>query len=491
MLAERLRWVMENGGDVTAINFRGTDYAWTQIKDYARLVAELLEAADPDSRAVAFVLRNRPSGVATLLATMAADRCPVLITPIQPSLRLCNDIRALAPSLVIADREDWNADLEDAVRTAGGAGLEISEKDGALRIEPRSGLHRVEEGRRSEAPERASIVIPTSGTTGPPKRIPISEKWLSSIIPPDRQQIVSRNGVIAATPLVTFGGARMLLNCAVRPLPLILMERLDMHEWVELVALHKPKVAGLPPAGIRMLMDNEFPPEKFASVQHWHTGSAPMDPELHEAFEAKYGKPLICTYGATELGLVASWTVDTRIEFGHSKRGSSGRPAPGIQVRIVDEVSGSELKAGERGIIEVHSPNAPVPPKDFWVRTTDLGYLDEDGFLFIDGRADDVIIRGGFKVPLFELEAMIDQHPAVRHSAAVGLPDERLGKVPAAAIVLWENCADALTEAELITWLRERVPAYHVPTRIRFVDALPLNASMKVSRPDVLTMLSQ
>lgn len=111
-----------------------------------------------------------------------------------------------------------------------------------------------------------------------------------------------------------------------------------------------------------------------------------------------------------------------------------------------------------------------------WIRTTDLAALDGDGFLFLHGRADGAINRGGFKVVPETVVAALLAHPGVRDSAVVGLPDPRLGEVPVAAVEGAEITPDALH-----AWLRERLPAYQLPAQIRVVPALPRNASLKVA----------
>jgi long-chain acyl-CoA synthetase len=206
-----------------------------------------------------------------------------------------------------------------------------------------------------------------------------------------------------------------------------------------------------------------------------------------------YGKPLLYTYGATEFGgsgTVAAWTLETRAKHRLDKRGSVGRASPGVTLRVIDPESGRILPPGQEGILEVHKPDAPMAGSDGWIRTNDLAAIDADEFVFIKGRADDTIIRGGFKVQLGEVEAVLLQHPAVQNAAAIGLPDARLGHVPAAAVVLRDDYPSEVTEAELIAWARERLSPYKVPVKVKFVVAIPLTQLLKVSRPQLRELLS-
>src|SRR5204863_6189748 len=117
-----------------------------------------------------------------------------------------------------------------------------------------------------------------------------------------------------------------------------------------------------------------------------------------------------------------------------------------------------------------------------WLRTTDRAVLDGDGFLFIRGRADGAIVRGGFKVHPEDVAKAIMDHPTVREAAVVGVADERLGAVPAAAIILKADCAAPAAD-ELRAWLRERLLPYQVPAHFRFVADFPRTPSMKPSAP--------
>jgi long-chain acyl-CoA synthetase len=124
-----------------------------------------------------------------------------------------------------------------------------------------------------------------------------------------------------------------------------------------------------------------------------------------------------------------------------------------------------------------------------WIRTTDRAVLDADRFLWIRGRYDNAIIRGGFKVHADDVSAVLEQHGAIPEAAVVGIPDQRLGEVPAAAIIL-ANGANAPSEGELATFLKERLLPYQVPARFIYVDELPRTTSMKPSLPAVRALFA-
>src|SRR5690606_39636688 len=128
------------------------------------------------------------------------------------------------------------------------------------------------------------------------------------------------------------------------------------------------------------------------------------------------------------------------------------------------------LPAGAEGLLELRS--AQLGDGTSWVRTTDLAVLDADGFLWINGRADNAIIRGGFKVHPDDIVRAMEQHPAIREAAVVGVRDERLGQTPAAAYILRAGAA-APSEEELREFLKARLLPYQVPTRLMCVEDMP------------------
>ena len=166
----------------------------------------------------------------------------------------------------------------------------------------------------------------------------------------------------------------------------------------------------------------------------------------------------------------------------------------GVRLRVIDpDVAGAEDgDAGEvppntPGRLEVDSPRRAGGLPDGWLRTTDLASIDEDGFVWILGRTDGVIVRGGFKVDLGLVERTLRDHPAVADVAVVGLPDERLGQVPGAVVV---GEGSGVLADDLGEWVREHLPAYAVPTTFVFVDALPRTGTLKTDLAAVRTLLT-
>jgi acyl-CoA synthetase (AMP-forming)/AMP-acid ligase II len=194
---------------------------------------------------------------------------------------------------------------------------------------------------------------------------------------------------------------------------------------------------------------------------------------------------VLTAYGATEFGgVISNWTPELYERYGEAKRGSVGRASANVQLRIVDRETSTVLLPGQIGLIEALVPR--MGPE--WIRTTDLASLDSDGFLFLYGRADSAINRGGFKVIPEEVADLLKTHPAVADAAVIGLPDARLGEVPVAAVEL-NDAAAGVTADALKAFVRGKLLAYQVPVSIEILSALPRNASMKISIPEVRALL--
>ena len=236
---------------------------------------------------------------------------------------------------------------------------------------------------------------------------------------------------------------------------------------------------------IRMILDADISPDALRSLRAVRAGTAPLDPQTQSEFESRFGIPILIDYGAAEfIGGVAGWTLDDHRRFGASKRGSVGRARRDVQLQVVSEETAEELPLGRIGVLQVKS--ARFGPDYF--RTNDLASIDDDGFLFLHGRADDAINRGGFKVLPEEVAAVLRRYTGVRDVAVIGMVDARLGQVPIAAVEMMPGMSPP-DPRDLDAFARAHLTGYMVPKEYRFVSALPRTASMKVSRPELKAML--
>jgi acyl-coenzyme A synthetase/AMP-(fatty) acid ligase len=236
---------------------------------------------------------------------------------------------------------------------------------------------------------------------------------------------------------------------------------------------------------MRSVLDSDIPREDLASIRAINAGTSPVDPALVDAFFERYGIPILVIYGATEFsGAVAGWTVKDFHARWVDKKGSVGRAFPGVQLQVVGE-DGAVLGANESGRLQVATPQAGRAGD--WITTSDLAHLDADGFLYIDGRADDVIVRGGFKVSPETVIRALRAHPAVADAAVAPVPDQRLGQIPVAAVELLPGAA--VDGEALRQHCRTTLTPYEVPARIFVVEALPRGAALKVDRRRLIAML--
>ncbi|GLR69038.1 hypothetical protein GCM10010909_37200 [Acidocella aquatica] len=251
----------------------------------------------------------------------------------------------------------------------------------------------------------------------------------------------------------------------------VLLDRFTLDGWRDFVRRFQPAMPGLPPGAVGMVLDAGISPEELACVKMIMTGATPLDPSVQQAFEARYGIPILLSYGATEFGgPVTAMTPDLYAQYGPAKFGTVGRPFAGAKLRAIDPESFAELSPGQEGLLEVSAPRIG----EHWIRAADIGVVDEDGFVFLRGRADGAIMRGGFKLLPEAIEGALCLHPAVAAAAVVGIADKRLGQVPAAAVQL-RTGMEPPSIADVEHHLRQHVYATHIPTLWRFVDALPRN----------------
>jgi acyl-CoA synthetase (AMP-forming)/AMP-acid ligase II len=334
-------------------------------------------------------------------------------------------------------------------------------------------------------PQEPQIELLTSGTTGPPKQFAISfEKIATHIVggslsgPAEAIAPQSLPPVYMYISFNTITGLYLFLPAMLRGIRGVLVDRFSVASWRDYVVRFRPQSVPLPPPAVQMVLEANIPREDLASLQSLTVGAAPLDPGVQRAFEERYGIPLLILYGATEFGgPVTFMTPELAATWGKKKTGSVGRPFAGAELRAIDPETGTAVPPGQEGLLEVRTPR--MGPE--WIRTSDMGVIDEDGFVFIRGRADGAIIRGGFKLLPDEIERALKQHDAVSAVAVTGIPDKRLGQIPAAAIQLKAG-APAPTIAELEAHLRERVAATHIPVVWRFVESLPYTPMVKVDR---------
>ncbi|MEA3150757.1 MAG: long-chain acyl-CoA synthetase [Gammaproteobacteria bacterium] len=497
-LARQIEAVLNIEPAAMAIEFEDRWITWGELRESVVAIDQALTRGGIGPGVpVGVMLRNRPGLIAAVLALLVSQRCIISLSPVQSSGALQEDLRHLKMHAVIGDAMDWRDEgTIEVLRQVGGMGLSIE----SGRVGP---LRRVADfdtavSRHDGATDTALEML-TSGTTGIPKRIRISNRTLSDAIADgantaspagsDAPIILKMTPTIVAAPLMHVSGLFGTLLSICEGRPLVLMEKFAVDAWVDAVARHRVKFTSLPPTPMRMVLDAGVPKEKLASLIGVRAGTAPLPPQTQREFESRYGIPVLVQYGATEwMGGIAGWNLADHKKFGAAKLGSVGRARGDVKLRVVDPGTGQEVLPGEAGVLEV------LPTQRLgstaWTRTTDLAVIDPDGFLYIRGRADDTIIRGGFKVQLNHVSEVLMRHEAVLEASVIGIPDARLGQVPVAAVELRPGF-DAIDEGELNAFARKHLAPYQVPVKFKVVAALPRTISMKVSRPGVTALFEE
>jgi len=367
-------------------------------------------------------------------------------------------------------------------------------------------------------PDDDLCVFYTSGTTGHPKGAVLTHRGATSNLfnlgfwqvmaasaearavaagepPPGSEKEVGESypGSILAVPLFHVTGC----NCCLHPITavggrLILMHRWDPEVALELIERERPaSLTGVPTMTRELLNSPDFERRDTSSLSHVGGGGAPVQPDLvHKIEDRLEGRPST-GYGLTEVNGVITINVG---HFFMAKPASAGSPCPIMETRIVAE-DGTDQGPGEHGELWVRGGNVfrgylnrpeanAEALTDGWFHTGDIGYLDDDGFLFLVDRAKDMVLRSGENVYSAEVEAAIYEHPAVAEAAVFAVPDERHGEAVGAAIVLLPG-AECSAE-ELRDHTRRLIAVFKVPEHLWFLDeALPTNANGKFVKRDL------
>jgi len=479
-LVRTAREALENDPAGRAVEFGGRWYTFAELKAVADHLLEQLEESGAEPHAsVAFAPRNRPSAVASLLGLIVGRRNVQMLYAYQSGASLARNFERLQSSVLVADADDYSEEVVAKLAEMGCAGIALS----GMKAELVPGCERVTRPAGRDPAAQPCVEILTSGTTGSARQYPLTYEELE-------HRFVTANAAYAKDvlkdvtppfvcyPMGNTSGLYSVLPSMLMQLPMVMVEKFSLEAWHDYIVRYKPTEIYLPPSGMQQLIDSDIPPEDLACARIMRSGMTHLPVEVHAAFEERYKVPVLISYGATEFGgVVIQMTEEMIPEWGRKKRGSTGRAYGEAQVRVVDPDSGEVLGPDESGLLEVLVPSMGSTFR----RTTDIARIDQDGFVFILGRADGAIQRGGFKILPESIEGPLAQHPAITDAGVLAVPDERVGQVPAALVVVAEG-AERPTPEELKAFLREHVPSTYIPVHWHFVDAVPRTSSEKIAR---------
>ncbi|SFR91976.1 FadD3 family acyl-CoA ligase [Sphingomonas jatrophae] len=343
------------------------------------------------------------------------------------------------------------------------------------------------------APDDLSDIMFTSGTTGSPKGVlhshgnvvPLFRAWA------ERVDLQESDRYLIANPFFhTFGYKAGWVACLALGVTMLPMAVFDVNEMARLIETERVSFIPGPPTIYQSLLQGLAGEKRdFSSMRVAVTGAAPVPPVLVERMRRELGmENVVNGYGMTEFGAIA---MTGKTDSPETVANTCGYALPGVEMTCVDG-AGRPVAAGETGEILVRgrgrmigyfeNPEATgeAIDADGWLHTGDVGSIDADGYLRITDRKKDMFISGGFNCYPAEIEKLLAAHPAIELAAVIGVPDERMGEVGKAFVVLRPGThADA---AGIIAWSRENMANYKAPRSIEFVDELPRNAGGKVLR---------
>lgn len=500
-------------GDTPFLVYEDERYTFAEVYAAADGLAAALQSRYGIGKGdrVAIAMRNYPEWIISYLAILSTGAVVVSMNAWWTADELDYGLEDSGAKVLVADSERVER-TRDAAARLGVATVAVRTGDATVAegvdrwedvVEPGAELDRPDLD-----PDDDATILYTSGTTGRPKGAVSTHRavvqalmgfsckvTLESLRRPE--EAAGRTGspvFILIVPLFhVTGNVPVLLGSLASGLKLVIMHKWDPGRALELIEREKvTNFVGVPTQSWDLLEHPDFDKYDTSTLASVGGGGAPAPPQLvnRVAGSFKAAKPNI-GYGMTETNAYGPGNSGADYETHPT---STGRATPILQVEIRDP-EGNAVPVGHRGEICMKGPNLirgywnrPEETAetfvDGWLRTGDLGRVDEDGFVYIEDRAKDMILRGGENVYSAEVEAAVYEHPAVYEAAVFGVPHERLGEEVAVAIV--PRAGVTIDEAELTAFLRERIAGFKVPTKIvTFADPLPRNPAGKILKRDL------
>lgn len=460
-----------------------------------RLAADLHRLGLDPGATVALYLHNGLQTTSLFLGLMSAGYIVAPLNLLSGSKQLAWVIAHSEARLVITCPAQAGvlaealADVADAPTTLV---IDVDAMDVFPDVEPMPG-----QPTHTAKPTDIALLMYTSGTTGTPKGVLLSHANLLAgaraigewhgLTPADRVlsslPLYHINGQVIATlaPFVSGGS-------------IIAPHRFSASQWWGLVTAHRCTWINMVPTIIAYLLagDGAGP---FPHVRFGRSASAPLPPDQHTAFEARFGIPVIEGMGMTE----CASTVFCNPHDARRRTGSPGLPC-GVEAGVID-ASGRPVATGVTGELVLRGPNVmtgyfKAPEKtaealsaDGWLRTGDLGYRDTDGFYIVTGRLKELIIKGGENIAPREIDEALLRHPTILEAAAFAIPDRNYGQEIAAAVILKPGAV--FDEAAITAWCVVELGRYKTPRRLHVVTELPKGPSGKVQRLKLVDVLGE
>lgn len=346
-------------------------------------------------------------------------------------------------------------------------------------------------------PDEIAVLLYTSGTTGEPKAAVLRHRNLAAYIL-SSVEYASAGGAecaIVSVPPYHIAGVSSVLSSSFAGRRVVYVEAFDAAEWVRLARAESVTHAMVVPTMLSRILDALEDGRGLPALRTLSYGGGPMPlPVIERALRMLPDVGFVNAYGLTETSSTIALlgpddhraAMESEDPEVRARLGSVGRPLPTLEVSIRD-LDGWPLPPGERGEICVRGEQVSgeylgrtAGPDDGWFRTRDGGHLDAGGYLFVHGRLDDVIVRGGENLSPGEIEQVLAEHPAVLAAGVVGIPDEDWGEQVVAAVALADG--RITSEEELRQFVQARLRSAKTPTHIQIRDELPFNEMGKLLR---------
>jgi long-chain acyl-CoA synthetase len=343
-----------------------------------------------------------------------------------------------------------------------------------------------------------AALLYTGGTTGVSKGVMLTHGNLSINVQQFKALLYDmeegNENVLGILPFFHSAGFTAGMNtCIYRGFTDVLVPKPDLEIFIKMIKKHRPSIfGGVPTMYVGLLNHPNLPPKpELKFIKGSVSGAAPLAMETLKHWEDRVGAQIIEVYGMTEMSPISHanpWG-------GKTKAGSVGIPFPDTDCRIVDVETGEkDMPPGEAGEIILKGPQqmqgyykrpdeTADSLRDGWFYTGDIGYMDEDGYLFVVDRKKDMIIAGGFNIYPRDIDEILYEHPKILEACTIGLPDAYRGETVKAFVVLQPG--QTMTEQEVADYCREKLAAYKVPKMVEFADDLPKSAIGKVLRREL------
>ncbi len=465
--------------DSRAIYFQGEQLDFAQLEDKAhRAACKLVELGIERGDRVVLYLPNHPKFIILYYAIQKLGAVGVTLNALLTAPEIAHEVgNAGARLLITTTGLQRNLPSEESLLSVEAVVL-LDEmrafKEPFLVPETEVELPR---NARME-PADSAVILYTSGTLATPKGAVLTHGNVvgNSRTAVDCTAMTAQDKVLCCVPLYHCFGQNFIMNSAVcAGAELILQPKFDLEATVSVIEEQRVTMFfGVPPMYYRMLRA-EVPPKRLASLRYVFSAAATLSLATSQQWRERYGLSIHEGYGLTETSPLASYN-----HVSAWREGSVGQAVSGVEMKVVHPATGDLLGGGERGEILIKGPNVmkgyfgdaeatALVMEDGWFTTGDLGYLDEDGYLFLVGRLKEMINPGGFSVSPREIEAVLLLHEQIDDCAVVGVPNDDLGELIKAYVV----CDTSLSENEVIGFARQRLAANKVPRVVERVDSIP------------------